>query len=32
MTKVLQNLDQFHSILATIKYFNVWKSAIMDVS
>ena len=30
MTKVLQNLDLFYSILATIQYFTRWKSAIMD--
>ena len=29
-TNVLLNLDRFYSILATMKYFRVWKSAIMD--
>ena len=27
---VLSNLDRFYSIFATIQYFEVWESAIMD--
>ena len=30
VTKVLLNLYQFYSILATIQYFKLWKSAIMN--
>ena len=30
VTKVLLNFDRFYSILATIQYFRLWKSAIMD--
>ena len=30
VTKVLLNLDRFHTVLATMQRFIFWKSAIMD--
>ena len=30
VTKILLNLDLFHSIVASIHYSILWKSAIMD--
>ena len=30
VTEVLLNPDRFYSIMATMEYFKVWKSAIMD--
>ena len=29
-TKLLLNIDRFHSILAAVQRFKLWKSAIMD--
>ena len=30
VAQVLLNLDRFYSVLATIQYFRLWKSVIMD--